>query len=84
METVEAYVIDAVQWLKLGVELTGAIALAVGVELPFISLHAHWRWADAGAAKNELFEQDPRSGGVKGKKAEKGIAGIGKRVDEGP
>lgn len=31
METVQAYVIDAVQWLKLGVEVTGAIVLAVGV-----------------------------------------------------
>lgn len=31
METVKAIVIDAVQWLKLGVEVTGALVLAVGV-----------------------------------------------------
>ena len=31
METVKAIIIDAVQWLKLGVEVTGALVLAVGV-----------------------------------------------------
>lgn len=31
METVKGFVIDAVQWLKIGVEVIGAFVIAVGV-----------------------------------------------------